>query len=397
MRGGWGKSGKPVGWVERSDTHHAMPAASPDGGYRLCLNPANHCLFGVDLNQPPCFVRVMFKKNTVIIVGAGASAEFGLPTGAGVFLRAHALSEPKRSRNVRGFAYNLGFKWFVESQGDGELQKMYHPFKDRVQSSVTQSIDRLAWLNEDVAPICRAFSAWCIYKDLYKEESHVDESYGQRVTSFRYHKKKTHLQSMVNGRANWVAQCANKWLGDASSWDDIDSDVLTFVTFNYDVVIEEAFSHFVKQTYRFREIDDQLLPKVFHVHGSFDGYPEELQKEHLVSAQSFIKYIEDGGDQEAVRRARIRLERATHVIAVGFDFDEKNVELLNLNRHAKKIHALNYDGNEALDNRLKSLGVSQDQILRGSADSPISVSLAAHRGFFDRAELFGSNYIRTNL
>lgn len=329
----------------------------------------------------------MFREQTVIIVGAGASAEFGISTGLSIFKSALQLQEPRIHQGVIGFAFQHGFKWYLEGQKNPELARKYPAFKKRVQSSFSPSIDRLAWLNEDIADVCRAFSSYAILKDLYIENAHHNAEMTNPEVWFQYRKRKDHLGAFVGNAPNWIGRCVDKWIGDASGPEDTDPNVLTFVTFNYDLLIEEAFSNFVSTPHRYKSAEPMRLPNVFHVHGAFDGYPDELTTDYMLRCQRAIKYIEDGGDIEAVRRSKIRLEQAQHIIAVGFDFDEKNVSLLGLRDVSYKIHALNFDGNAALQNRLLQIGVLPKNILSGTNSSRLGLSVAAQQGLFDRPEV----------
>jgi hypothetical protein len=339
----------------------------------------------------------MFKSSTVIVVGAGASAEFGLPTGAGVYKEALALAEPKYNQRIAGFSFQRGFKEHLASQQQHRNTSNYDLFKKRVRTSVSPSIDRLAWLNADIAELCRAFSAWSILRSQYEENQESFSDYGEDKVRMFYTKRRDHLSPFVLGSQNWIAKCADKWLGDAEDHSELDSEIITFVSFNYDRIIEEAFQYFVTENHRFSDTPPQKMPKVMHVHGGFPSFPDRLTQDDISNSQASIKYIEDGGESEAVRRARIRLDKAKHIIAIGFDFDSKNVELIELAKHANKIHALNFDGNRAFDNRVLSLGVPDRQILRGSSAAPLGVSQAAARGFFDGPELFEQRSFFDNL
>lgn len=126
-----------------------------------------------------------------------------------------------------------------------------------------------------------------------------------------------------------------------------------------------------------------------HVHGKFPPLAQRVDHQTILHAQKAIRYIEDGGDTETVELARSALSGAEHIIAVGFDFDQQNCRLLELEKHADRIHALNYDGNEALSNRLKQLGVKAENVVSGSfgLGNELGVSKASSRGFFDRPEL----------
>tara|TARA_R110001606_G_scaffold368729_1_gene524622 strand:+ start:698 stop:1717 length:1020 start_codon:yes stop_codon:yes gene_type:complete len=338
----------------------------------------------------------MFKSQTVIIVGAGASAEFGVPTGRKVYSEASSLQHRKYNERISGFSFQRGFEEFLKGYNHNQLWAKFDEFKTRVDNAANLSIDRLAWLNTDIADICKAFSAWCIVRSLYTEKQEQFTDYGRKMVKMTYHRNRNHLAPLVGEYQNWIAKCTDKWLGQAKDWSELDPNILTFVTFNYDTIIEEVFRHFVSENTRFRETPNDRLPAVLHVHGGFPQCPEIMPEGFLWKSQLCINYIEEGGNSEAIRRAKIRLADAKHIISVGFDFDPQNVELLQLSRYARKIHALNYDGNEAFDNRVLNLGVPQKHILSGTFENKLGVSAAAERGFFDRPELFGSNYSLAN-
>lgn len=330
----------------------------------------------------------MFKAKTVILVGAGASAEFGVPTGRAVYLEAASLRPRKYNERIAGFSFQQGFEEFLKSRANNGIWTKFDEFKMRVDTAVTPSIDRLAWLNGDISELCKAFSAWCILRAQYTEEQVGFDDYGRDMVRMNYLKKHPHLQPLVDGNQNWIARCADKWLGQANDHSELNPEVLTFVTFNYDRILEDAFSHFVWENDRFDDAPAERLPEVLHVHGSFPGYPDTLTEADVWAAKDSIKYIEEGGDAKTIRLAKDKLEQAEHIISVGFDFDPQNVQLLGLSKFSKKLHALNFNGNEAFDNRVLSLGTPKQNILRGTDADRIGASRAADLGYFDRAELF---------
>lgn len=329
----------------------------------------------------------MFESKTVIIVGAGASAEFGVPTGVGVFKEALKLEDVSSLWPAANFSFRAGFRKYLSEHPDRQLVQNYELFRRRVAAAVAPSIDRLAWLNEDISELCRAFSAWSILKHQYNEQVNTREDYGRPVHIYNYTKKVQHLNPFVGDLQNWIAKCADKWLGTALDSSQLSNDTLSFVSFNYDKIIEEAFLHFVSSTKRFEDALPENMPKVHHVHGAFPSFPATLSEPDIYSAQRCIKYIEDGGDEAEVIAAKRCLREASHIISVGFDFDPKNVDLLSLNQYADKMHVLNFDGNEAFDNRVITLGVNPAHIVTGTPERKLGVSHAASRGFFDRAEL----------
>ncbi|MEM9180611.1 MAG: hypothetical protein AAGA89_12900 [Pseudomonadota bacterium] len=331
----------------------------------------------------------MFRSKTVIIVGAGASAEFGVPTGFQIFEKALKLP-PKLDRHDSefiGFAFQNGFDKHLMAQSRNGLWSKYEDFVSRVNNSAYPSIDRLAWINPDISDVCRAFSAWSILEALYTGQREHFTDYGKHRARFFYDKSNPHLYPIVNNNQNWIAATVNKWTGEAESASDLDSDSLTFVTFNYDRLIEEGFEHFIAHSRRFDGIEAGSLPSVLHVHGSFPEMPKHLDAQFVIDSQQCIQYIEDGGESETVSEARKRIDEAEYVVCVGFDFDPKNVALIGLEQHAAKLQVLNYDGNDALQNRVVSIGAQTNQILSGDSENGLGVSKAFGRGFLDRAEL----------
>lgn len=329
----------------------------------------------------------MTGKKTAIIVGAGASAEFGLPTGAGVFRAALQDINASAASNTDGFSFTKGFRHYLQRIYPNNWSDSYNLFSNRILSSTTDSIDRLAWLNPDLVEICKACSAWVLFRASYKSDEQINLTSRGASRWHEYKRDLSHLDPLVGSYQNWIARCANDWLGSAISPAELDYNSLTFITFNYDNIIEEAFAHFVKTTSRFSEVKEADLPNVIHVHGAFPELKLNLNPAEIFNAQNAISYIESGGATDAVQTAIKTISDADSIVSVGFDFDPMNVELIGLQKVASRLHVLNYDGNDAMTNRLLQIGVPEKYIMQGSEESPLGVSYAAARGFFDRPEL----------
>ncbi len=322
----------------------------------------------------------MFEKKTTVIIGAGASAEFGLPTGQKVFKE--LIEETiDTSYSFRGYnALSDGFFKFLIKNNLLDYQRAFEPLLDRAKNSFEQSIDLLTYQNPSTADVSKLFSAWSISKRMYDGVVRTDE-WGDRVVTHTL--KRNWFLPYLGEEQNWIAALVRRYTQGASSSDELLPGNLSIITFNYDLTLEEAFPRFLLQSERFSDTSSDRLPSIFHVYDQFEAHPDTFDVRWLLRSAQRISYINDlSADDERVRELRSVIESSEAILMIGFAADPANTNLIGLENSNAEMAALCYDGNLDTLKRLKNLGVSEDMLLSGNASACLSVGKACEQGLF---------------
>ena len=330
----------------------------------------------------------MFSNPTVIIVGAGASAEFGLPTGEGMHRSVvNETFETIQQGDTQADFFLASFWKFLMYENLHGQQTTYRQFVEVAKQSPSTSIDLFAYNNPSHEEVAKLYSAWSIAKSQFDFELKQDHDF-QREYYAKISRSPKWLSPQIgeDHRLNWLAELVNQFVEGAQSSKDLEENKLTFVTFNYDSIVEEAFVTFVRRLERFADAPDNAMPEVIHIHGRMDS-PDvpNLNKNWILDQAKNIRFITETivNPGSAVDRAIALLDEALHVYSVGFAFEPNNTKLLAAGKWGGKVVGLNYAGNAKIENRIKRLGVKRNSIWRGSGTAPLKLGLAAADGFFE--------------
>jgi len=241
---------------------------------------------------------------TVLVLGAGASAHLGYPLGL------------KLTENMIENTHDLSsssFRQLVEMGFSGDL---ISEFSDHLAKSLPPSIDEFLSHRREFVDIGRA----CIGQELIKYED----------------------EKIVRSRNNnWYA-C---WLRDQAK-EAIEKNILgpIVVTFNYDRSLEKFLGDFISSTYPQRGDSSGGVIPVFHVHGRLGYLDHEAAKgfsrpysknasleDILASSRGIRVPVEleyDYGEEMLSSQQAIR--QAKRVIFLGFGYDSTNLEHLRV-------------------------------------------------------------------
>lgn len=246
----------------------------------------------------------MISTPTVLILGAGASVEYGFPAGRGFKNTICALSDE--------FLSEIEKNW-----GVGRPRE----FLERFCWSPYSSPDRFL---EDY-PIYVTPGRFCIARVLVERE---DEKA---------------LRSPHAPDQSWYELVINKLELGSDSYSD---NELTLISFNYD----RSFEHYLWRVINaLFDRDEQIesawnqRPKVIHVHGvlgSYDPlfgkgrqYTPDFTGDFLKTAADGIRIIHEVDDQDEVfDTAEEVLRGAARIYFLGFGFDSRNIDRLRIFR-----------------------------------------------------------------
>lgn len=249
----------------------------------------------------------MLEKPTVLILGAGASAPFGFPTGI------------ELSRQLVA-----------------ELRPGHAAFKSLQ--------DCCEFLDEQIAEFRDAF--------LYSGKNSIDAFLEHRTEFLTIGKTATAALLINYERAGKLFDFDNSWLRYLynrlnTSFEEFDQHQLSIVTFNYDRTVEHFFFTSLKNSYGRpdEECKDALSNIPFiHLHGSLGDLPWQgkngrdfsphIDRDTLSVATQGIKIIhekiDDGRDKD-FERAKSLMSNSKQIFLMGFGFNRTNIERLGLN------------------------------------------------------------------
>ena len=331
----------------------------------------------------------MFEEPTVLIVGAGGSADFGAPTGKTILDA--LLSEPL-NRTID--AYNIGtdlfqtdFLNFLRFNGFDREKQAMQALLDKARSSVAPSIDLFAYHNAEILDVSKLYSTWKILGGLYEVKHDFRKNTPPHVRPTNKWREPRRDKSTT-----WLAHLTRKYLENCDSAADLNKNNLSVITFNYDTILEDALRHLIRSNQRYADADKNAFPTVHHVFGKFPDLQSGISPSEIHEASRAIRYMyeldglaSEDGQLPTLQQA---MKKAAYVYIVGFDLNKRNVELIGLKESQANKFALNFDGNPGLHSRLINAGVKAEHIMSGNHKAPLYASTACDQGFFELADYY---------
>lgn len=266
-------------------------------------------------------------STTIFVVGAGASAEYGLPIGSG--LREQVVKIPLTFRPFSPGENREVYK--VQKQVFDERNQNY---AGQLLRSGVNTIDN--WLS--CSTVDKAVQTWC-------KTSIANILLNAELNAL--------VTNKISERKNWISVLHNKILSSKNR--AYPAKPLEFITFNYDRVIDLSFIQMMQNTYRnnYSDAVNKLGESIIRhrVYGSLQhNHAYELLERNLsqhrplymedyVAAASGISLIplERDGDQICDQGSGIaqRVQKAEFIVFLGFGFDETNLRRLGITPNAK--------------------------------------------------------------
>ncbi len=248
----------------------------------------------------------MLKRRTVLVLGAGASAPFGFPTGA------------KLSQMVWGIRGNgIGLRLLKDL---GYSDREIDDFCNQFYFSGRGSIDAFLEHRPDLLEIGKHFIAILV------------GAFEQEVSLFSFER-------------NWLRYVYGNL---NAKFDEFEQNQLSFITYNYDRSVEHFLFTAFQQGYKAAERECEELAKkipVIHLHGSLGNlswqkgktprlYVAPTDGVEVRAAAREIKIIHeditDGRDADFDYAKRL-LKAAERIVIMGFGYDKTNMERLGMN------------------------------------------------------------------
>lgn len=346
----------------------------------------------------------LFSDDVVIILGAGASVPFGLPTGlelidlvrdrllieADQFNRLRELS----NQHLRQFSIHdvvkvapifcavrdiIGNKITSHSVVFSEAEDELRSLSKWIDSQVSDSIDDLIRhnpLNAQLLKMCIAFEILIRTHDSNGESFVLKDFTKRTIKQFDCRgnpKIDPQTKSHIEIR-NWIHNFINlsrshfleNW-GCLSKWQEAEhQEKIKIISFNYDNNLERVLSN------TWNSVESGLpeagsVFEIIHPHGKIESFD-------LLAKDEIPRWLKDNSDKISVIhdddtkvnayvkaeriRAREIISLAHDIFSIGFSFAKLNCHLLGLhnwyNQHLeRKIHYINFDNSYSLDKRIE--------------------------------------------
>lgn len=293
----------------------------------------------------------MLETETLFIVGAGASREYGLPTGVELI--------PKIAS-----ALTMGVSSFNRIEGDPAIVQALDAFFRREESSYQSNANNLIHASSTIRRgLIQAISidnyldahqsnnainilgklgiARCILSAEDKSTIQVKEQNSQDTINFGKNSDKWLFELFkILSEGVPVERCHHIF------------NKATFISFNYDRCIEHYFMHAIMNYYNIdaaksaKIINEGLY--VFHPYGKVGslswqgsrrptnfGAGDRLSGDDLLAVaeqiKTFTEQVDEGDDLTAMREAVAQAEK---IVALGFAFHPQNLALIEPNRRS---------------------------------------------------------------
>lgn len=292
----------------------------------------------------------MFKENTVIILGAGASCDYKFPTGEGLVKDIISTLEQER---IGGLSTQEKLIPLYEAASD------FNMIWSKLRDQGSLNIDAFLRDNPSLAETAKMLIVYSIQK--CEHES---------------------LKVMCGRDFNWYRYLAEAIVSGCDNPSDIFNNKLTIITFNYDNSLE--YYLYKKSLVSLEKYENQALKylqenlEIIHVYGSIYDYSKEKERAlyanhkkelpinvHLKNADLFKDRIHAIGENkqkdlvesEHIMQAKGAILKAENLFILGFGFDPNNIELLGLKQAAssKRVFCTNYGGHGKIDQAINGL------------------------------------------
>ncbi len=255
----------------------------------------------------------MIATRTTFVVGAGASADYGLPTSVVLRLEANGLT-PNHT------AYQLIYR-----QGLCTPKELNKVVAD-LRSQGTMSIDEFLFARQDdpvTMKVGRALIALLLANHFHKVKS--PDTLGAWPPDW--------LGYIIGQMESGAPDCEAFASGNAE---------VRFVTFNFDSIIENRLEKAIRNLYRgaaearLQEAVIAIHDQIIHVHGQLPRLPDsQLQlsyqwRDWLSPALSQIRVVLDEIEESTLVATRRAVKRSKILCFLGFAYAKDNLARLDL-------------------------------------------------------------------
>lgn len=278
----------------------------------------------------------MFKDNTTLVLGAGASVPYGFPTGKGlrdeILSLAKAVidfegSDPMASHVNNLMSGHLGHS--IASPQFKQIDNHRKFYSALIADAHSPTIDTFLRDNQEFSEIGRFYAALTLLKTTYPLST--DE---RTVTT-----SSAILGSLSTARENdWYGGLVRALRNGCDDARELESNNrLNIVTFNYDQSLEIYLSKFLGNNSRHRGVEYGKAVNIIHLYGALptlDLGQKDYGLTNLVQmayeSREEIRIIGERTTDEDISRAVSAISNSQQVVFIGFGFDPTNISILRL-------------------------------------------------------------------
>jgi hypothetical protein len=288
----------------------------------------------------------MFRQRTLFIVGAGASAEFGLPVGPALAAKISERLDIKYSRwSEESASGDLDLFEKIQRRWPNEGRKYQQAawqIRDgvRLSSSIDDFLDVHA-TNEYIKRVGKSAIVKTILEYERRSLLYVDQSNIYNKLSLRPLEE------------SWLIKFMRMLSrGVPPEKIDVIFDNVAFIVFNYDRCIEQFLFNALQLQYSVdRKQAGSLVKKldIIHPYGAVGDLPMEVQggvqfggrysevdEDYTLLSEAIRTYTEQIEDESELESIRSQIERASNIVFLGFAFHDQNIALLKPRNPVKR-------------------------------------------------------------
>jgi hypothetical protein len=268
----------------------------------------------------------MISKKTVFILGAGAHIPYGFPSGKNLIddvVKQLILAQREPDLSLTILQQRCGVNANVVQQ------KNINAFIQSLSQAGQASIDTFINANQHMVGFDILSKVGIAQTLLGVEEKFIVERSNNK-----------------DGNSDWFEYLFAKMCDGVGKPNHFFRDNnISFITFNYDRLLEHKFFNALKYSFNIKD-DSEILDMVqamptYHVYGSLGEYsPNSFgQINHWDRAFKAIQTIHEAIEEHsaAVQLAKKELEQAEKICLLGFGYHKENIELLDLPRVIEEI------------------------------------------------------------
>ncbi len=320
---------------------------------------------------------------TVLVLGAGASADFGLPLGAQLYDQAVSLLTDlasgwmRESRESHFWDYNRAvsfvqsedrFKFlldFLHIENDGQKTisiEHVQNFLTLMDSAPVYSLDTLALEFPEHTELIRLLTSFLI-SDAVRQNIEVDN---RGKVNWRFNRRLIGPGKKL--QANWIHLFCSMVRNEIATQRASEIGVISF---NYDRLFENIGKQIWTMPTRNLGNFDSIF-KISYPHGKISWDVDDQLRSNFKIEKSEIVFAHNKPEGYENDGAADMVENADRLIFLGFHFSPENIATLRLDQCVQQeIVYQNFDGNRGLDRRVAELPFRDIRRFEGSISDAI--------------------------
>jgi hypothetical protein len=292
----------------------------------------------------------MIKENCVLILGAGASAPYGFPTGAGL-------------KSVICNQFGAVWEKFVWDRHQTPISGDYIEEQNIIAKKFVNDFRKFDHDSID------------LFLDIFTEYADI----GKKAI-FLTILEAENKSKMKGRKKDWYTELFKRMIGTSGNYLKLSENKLTIITFNYDRSLENylynILGDFTNSITISEKIEELKKIKIYHVYGKLAELPWENENSCLeYGGNLWLNQLEDKKDNIKTIFERRKntgvidsiissIESASKIYFLGFGFAQENVEMLSLKRNIKPgtlLYVSDFENrHNRTENQMRGLSIWHD-------------------------------------